>query len=129
MTARKIRLVLQPEGSGLCGQSCVAMVAGISLQRAIMAVGHESTRGTTTREIVEALVAVNINCSGRLRRVSRSRPALPARAIVAIHRPPSEKRNGRWHWMLTWDGQMYDPGGCWPDSYKDWRITSYLEIL
>jgi len=63
-------------------------------------------------------------------RVNRRRPNLPQRAIVAIHRPrvPREKRNGRYHWMLSWDGKIYDPSGRYPEGYANWIITSHLEI-
>lgn len=104
------------------------MAARVSLKRAVEVIGH--SRGTHTRELVFALRALQIDCTDRLTRIRRSRPNWPARAIVAIHRPPveSEKRNGKYHWMLTWDGRMLDPGGRWPD-YDKWKITSYLEIL
>lgn len=124
-----MHLIVQPEGSGVCGQCCVAMAAGVSLKRACDAVGHNKASGTHTREIVRALTALGLTCDSRLRRISRSRPNLPKRAIVAIHRPYVEKkRNARWHWMLTWDGKIYDPGDSWPDRYEGWKITSYLEI-
>ena len=43
---------------------------------------------------------------------------------ISIMRP----KGNRWHWMVTWDGVIYDPADRWPD-YEGWRITSYLEIL
>ena len=123
-----MKLILQPEGSHLCGQACIAMAASVSLKRAIEAVGHE--RGTNTRDVVAAFAALGIGCSSRLVRISRKRPTLPARAIVVIHRPAVEyeRRNPHWHWMLTWDGKIYDPGGRWPEGYVQWKMTSYLEI-
>lgn len=119
--------VIQPEGSSICGHCCVAMAAGVSLTRAIDLIGHE--RGTKTSEIVIALRLLGVPCDSKLKRVCRKRPHLPKRAVVAIHRPYVEgKHRGRWHWMLTWDGTIYDPGNSWPDSYRDWKITSALEI-
>lgn len=120
-----MRIIRQPEGSSLCGQCCVAMAAGVSLDRACQAVGHRNA--TTTKNIILALAQLGIPCASRMKRVSRNRPTLPARCLVAIHGPAYKPR--RWHWLLQWDGKMLDPGGCWPDYYKDWKITSYLEIL
>lgn len=120
--------LVQPEGSALCGQACVAMAAGVSLDRAIEAVGHGSPRGTCTSEVVRALRALGVPCADRLRRVGRVKPVLPKRGVLAIHRPAGNKRSVHWHWMLTWDGEIYDPGGRWPEGYDGWRITSYLEI-
>lgn len=122
-----MKLILQPDGSSLCGQCCVAMAAGVSLKRAIEAVGHE--RGTYTCDVVRALWALGVQCDDRCTRISRKRPNLPKRGLVAIHRPKEDgKRRERFHWMLTWDGRMYDPGGAWPDGFAGWRITSYLTI-
>jgi hypothetical protein len=123
-----MKLITQPEDSSLCGQACVAMVAGISLKQAVEVIGHESS--TTTRELVKALRERGVDCDNRLRRVGRIKPVLPKRAIIVIHRP-KELQNGRrekWHWMLTWDGVIMDPGNRWPEGYPNWRITSYLEI-
>lgn len=122
-----IRRLVQPDGSEVCGQTCVAMAAGVSLPKAVEIVGHD--RGTTTREIVRALRTLGVPCADRLHRLSRIRPTLPKRAIVAIYRPKEDDRRERAHWMLQWDGTMYDPGNAWPDRYQNWRITSYLEIL
>lgn len=127
---KPFRHLLQPEGSSLCGQTCIVMAAGVSLERAIEAVGHEKLRGTCTREVIAALRSFGINCAGRCRPVSRHVPVLPKRGIVAIRRDKDkathpEKR--RHHWMLTWDGTIYDPGNQWP-NYEGWRITSVLEI-
>lgn len=123
-----MKLILQPEGSALCGQACVAMAAGVSLERAIDAVGHEG--GTGTKEVVEALRDLGVCCADRLRRISRRRPSWPKRGLIAIGRPATEHgHKERQHWMLVWDGVIYDPGGSWPNGYKDWRMSSYLEIF
>lgn len=123
----RMRLIRQPEGSELCGQACVAMAAGVSLKRSVEAFGHR--RATSTREVVNALRHFGLSCADRLTRLSRARPNIPRRAIVVIHRPAVEgERRSKWHWMISWEGQIFDPGGRWPDGYDKWRITSYLEI-
>lgn len=120
-----MKIVLQPEGSGLCGQACVAMAASVSLKRAIKAVGH--SRGTDTKDLVFALSKLGVPCSGRLVRISRKRPNIPPRAIIHIN-VTNEQRDDS-HWMLNWDGKIIDPGARWPEGYGKWRIVSYLEIL
>lgn len=126
-----IHLIRQPEGSALCGQACVAMVAGVSLERAIGVVGHQ--RGTHTRDIVRGLRCLKVVSSGKLRRISRARPVIPNRAIVAIvyyaMRPDGTRGQRYAHWLLSWDGVIYDPGEAWPERYVGWTMTSYLEIL
>lgn len=123
-----MKLILQPEGSSQCGQTCVAMAASVSLERSIEAVGRSGA--THTADIVRGLRALGVSCADRLVRISRKRPNLPRRAIVVILRPAvMYERRAQSHWMLTWDGKIYDPGGRWPDGYDKWRMTSYLEIL
>ena len=129
-----MRVVRQPEGSALCGQCCVAMVAGVGLRRAIAAVGAEYTeRGTGTRQIVAGLRRLGVRCSGRLRRLGPAKPVLPARCIVAIiqYRTDAEgtRQPKRAHWMVSWNGQIYDPGQRWPEGFAGWKITTYLEIF
>lgn len=120
-----MKIVLQPEGSEQCGQACVAMAAGVSLKRAIKAVGH--SRGTDTKDLVFALHKLGVVCASRLVRISRKRPNIPPRALVHINVVHEQRDDS--HWMLNWDGKIIDPGGRYPDGYQKWRIMSYLEIL
>lgn len=114
--------IRQPEGSEICGQCCVAMAAGVGVKRAIDAVGKDGA--TRTRDIIRGLRALGLNCADRMRRTAQNR-ALPPRCIVHIC---WRRRYG--HWMLYWDGHVYDPGGAYPDGYDSHsRIVSYLEIL
>jgi hypothetical protein len=123
-----MKLILQPDDSELCGQACVAMAAGVSLKRAISAIGHKGD--TSTADVVFGLRSFGLTCADKLVRISRKRPMPSARAMIVIHRPAveHERRNPKWHWMLSWDGKIYDPGGRWPEGYDKWQITSYLEI-
>lgn len=128
-----MKLVRQPDGSHVCCHSCVAMVSGVSLQKAIDTIGHR--RGTYTRDLVRALRTLGVGCADKLKVLPRKRPVLPARAIVSIVKwvtcIDGSRRQRKGHWMVTWDGVMYDPGDVWPDAYarEGWTITSYLEIL
>lgn len=127
-----MKLVEQPEGSSLCGQACIAMVTGSSLERAVFVVGHKN--GTYTSDLIKAIRVLGCDCADRLRRISKQRPVLPKRCIVSIVKWVGEgptRRQRKGHWILSWDGVIYDPGGVWPESYdkNGWTITSYLEIL
>lgn len=59
-----MRLVRQPEGSRLCGQACVAMLLGISLDGAVELVG--TRRGLRARQIVEALRTGSVHPGPRI---------------------------------------------------------------
>lgn len=122
--------MLQPEGSELCGQCCVAMAAGVSLSEAVKAVGHDG--GTYTRDVVRAFEKLGVPSAKRCRVLSRTKPVLPKRAMLVIHRPAKEgrRRYDNWHWLLHWDGEIFDPGGRWgTEHYREWKITSALEIF
>ena len=116
-----IELILQPPGSSLCGQACVAMAAGISLEESIKVFGHKHT--TRTIEISRALNAVGIQCpSRRLKRLT-DRPQWITRAIIKEIYGPIRKRKS--HWVLLWDGHIYDPD---PHGVPGSMYSSYLGI-
>lgn len=98
------------------------MAADVSLDRAIEAVGHD--HGTETRQIIKALRSLGVPCADRCKRLSKKVPVLPPRAMVVMR----TKGKSMFHWMLFWDGVMYDPGNRYP-NYDGWVMTSYLEIL
>lgn len=126
---KKPKLILQPDGSSLCGQCCVAMAAGVGLS-SVRVLLPEHLGGTTTRALVGALRSLGVNCADRLKNISKSKHTWPKRAILSVMRPeePEMGRKRKDHWLLAWDGEILDPGGRWPEGYDKWKITSYLEI-
>lgn len=119
------RLVLQPEGSALCGQCCVAMAAGVSLRRVIKLMG-DSPAGVGTAEIRLALDSFGLKCAPRMRVVKdKLGPVQVRRALLhTVQRVPSTVN----HWTLLWDGGVFDPGGPYTALYYPTTIVSYLEI-
>jgi hypothetical protein len=113
-----MQLIRQPAGSSLCGQCCVAMAAGISLEMVRAIFGH--ARGTGTVEVRRALRILGVQCASRLTYSS----ALPQYGIVKLRRPRGSRH---WHWVLMWDGVMYDPEND-PEYFADWRAEAYLGI-
>src|ERR1035437_8529670 len=113
--------VEQPDGSSLCGQACVAMVADVSLAEAVQLIGKRGHSGTRTRDLVKALRSLGVGCADKLKRVSRVRPVYPRRAILAVAKyawvSDGTREQRKCHWMVTWDGVVYDPGGRWPNGY------------
>lgn len=116
----------QPEGSNLCGQACVAMLLGISLEEATGRVKH---RGCTNWKMLRrALVAGGLACGEQLYRVT-ARRQVPDLALCHV-------RFGRGrvtHWIVMERGMVYDPdpwtarGGG--NALSHWgRITSFMEV-
>ena len=60
-----MKLVTQPPNSKLCGQCCVAMLAGITLDESIQIIGHQ--KGTRTKDLVKAFQKLNIKTAARLK--------------------------------------------------------------
>lgn len=135
--------VKQPADSSLCGQCCVAMIAGISLEEAIKVVGHQKKSGTWTKELKSALESLGIKCGPGLHRMGRVDKGfvLPPKALVVIDQPvissdpeyrPNTKRPQKVkHWVLWAENRWWDPGNGvgWPEGYrKGSRAVSYMEV-
>ena len=118
----------QPVDSSLCGQTCIAMVAGISLGDAIQRVGKRG--GTTGPDLHKALYRIGIPSSekmvrlgkqDRVRRKSFDFGALPVRCIAKVRSAGVKKS----HWVLVWDRNIYDP---YP-GYVPWKyVSGYIEL-
>lgn len=105
---------LQPDGSGMCGQVCVQMAAGVTLAEASAAVGVSALReaGTTADDLVRGLKALGlktgkwVNYCNRAKRMKR----LPKFAIISI----TDNKSKWGHWVLVKDGFVFDPALGWP---------------
>lgn len=119
-----IRHVPQPSGSKVCGQACIAMVLGISLDDAVKLVGH--ARATRTKEISAALGQL-----GPLVRLSRKH-SLPDRCIMKVRIP----NQSNWHWVLKDGSMVFDPSRghamswvSWAETVKGCTVSSFLEVV
>jgi len=126
----KIQHIMQPRGSYVCAQSCIAMVKGLDLAAGCALVGH--SRKTKTKELLAALGPMA--GSDRLQRVGRDLPSFPAFCILRV----------RWgvtscgHFVVVKDGIVYDPLRSRDTPFGPWllwlgrndgRITSFLPLI
>jgi len=118
-----IKLILQPPSSSLCGQACVAMAAGITLEESIRVFGHKHK--TKTKELIRVLRSRHIFTGDKLKRFPQytawSFSLNPHRAIIKEIYGPIRKRKS--HWILLWDGHIYDPD---PHDIPGTKYSSYL---
>ena len=121
MVGKEMNLIFQPPGSSLCGQCCVAMAAGISLEESIKVFGHR--HATRTKEVAQALNALGIQCPSQRLKPLTDRDSWPTRAIIKEIYGPTRKRKS--HWILLWDGKVYDPD---PHDAPGTKYSSYLGI-
>lgn len=114
-----IKQLYQPEDSNLCGQTCVAMLAGVSLDEAIEAVGTRA--GTCGPALHKALKKFGIKTSKKSIRTKRN-GIIPENCIARVR----TKGSTGCHWILIWNSGVYDPlkGGS---GYE--YISSYLKIV
>jgi hypothetical protein len=117
---------MQPyRGASMCGQCCLAMILGKTLDEVASLVGHR--RSTFSRELIAVLRAHGYDVPDRMQR--RPLPQKYSRALLKA----SSKR-GRKHWLLLWDSRLFCPDlGPDPIAYggydqDGWKITSYLPL-
>jgi hypothetical protein len=96
----------QPEESNLCGQTCVAMIAGVSVEEAVRIFG---TKGKTrTKQVADALRSLGLECSDKLTRVPQQDDyKLPQTCIVKLKIDWHPKQHT--HWTLWHKDRFYDP--------------------
>lgn len=121
-----VKHVLQPLGSRLCGQACLAMLLGITLADAVDRIGHR--KATKTKELLRVLREEGYEPEGRLK-WKKAGPPKTGTLLLSIRRPPLNWK----HWAVMEDGVIYDPVyGVGPYPLAFWeenvRATSFLQV-
>ena len=117
---KKINYIKQPTGY-LCGQACVAMLAGVSVEEVVSVMQND--KGTGKKDIEKALNYYGIRQAKTMTKADNS-SVLPKVCILKVLLP----KYG--HWILYYDGKYYDPEfGLMDELYQKTRIQSYLEIF
>jgi hypothetical protein len=119
--------LVQPKNSRVCGQTVVAMAAGISVEESIELFGHN--HGTKTWELVSALDSLNIEVKGKGLQRWRGVGKPPDYALLHIlFHTKGQPFAG--HWALNWAGIIHDPEVETPGLMcGGGRLASYLEII
>jgi len=93
-----------------CGQTCVAIIANVELERAIEAVGRKG--GTHGKHLIEGLVKLGIETTPESVRFNRQKDEFPSFAIMRMRAPKNRDVSGRWwggHWVVIHQDIIYDP--------------------
>ncbi len=95
-----------------CGQACIAMVRGTSLEQAIKRVGHSGI-------MTDSMMLVSVNA------VDGFVPGHPPDDKIAIqkHREPGGTRE---HWTVSTLGYTLDPASIPAD--KRWPVTKHIIV-
>jgi hypothetical protein len=133
--------VQQPKGSRLCGQSCVAIVAGITLADAIRVTTAGKDRASSARDIragLEAASGFGLNEFFTWHRSHAPASSLPWHRRPLIARLRWVARRDGYHWIVIDDSIVHDPAFCYPVTrleYERWLyrsiayVSSYSPIL
>ncbi len=117
---KKINYIKQPT-EYLCGQACVAMLAGVTVEEVIYVMKND--KGTGKKDIEKALSYYGIRQAKTMTKADDS-SVLPKVCILKVLLPKYS------HWVLYYDGKYYDPEfGLTDELYHKARIQSYLEIF
>jgi len=116
-----IDLIIQP-GDGLCGQACIAMLAGVTIADVISVMDCREWQGTMGR-LISALNYYGINHSNVIVYPGEGdNVVLPKCAILM------EKMGRFSHYLLYFNGKFYDPNLGIMDEYEMNKLVGYLEI-
>ena len=97
-----MKLILQPEGSTICGQCCVAMIVGVPLKSCLNVFCHDWA--TSAKVVRWALKYYHYTPHKRLLRF-KSEADLPALCILKL----AYRFQKMGHWVVYNAGQVYCP--------------------
>lgn len=136
----KIKLIRQQPGSFNCGQCCVAMLAGVTEEEAIKAIGKAGL--TRAPHIRRGLNALGVRCGDKLIKgwPERDETAIVKLMFIDFRKelgPEIAKQAGmdgprRGHWVVWHKNKFYDPdAGVFkklPDYLKICNYISHLKV-
>lgn len=115
-----IKYIKEPTGY-LCGQSVVAMLAGVSVTEVIEVMGTD--KGTSTPVIREALKYYGLKTATKARLKYMDGTGLPDCCILSVKMP------GYGHWSLYYKGNFYDPEfGILDKLPADAKLCYYWQV-
>jgi hypothetical protein len=112
-------LLIQPSGSYCCGQACIGMLLGWSIEDVQKVMGKKGK--TRTKDIVKFLNDFGCKCSMR-RIFLYGRSKSISSGILWLKHPTLNK----FHWVLLWRGNLYDPDGC--TITQGWKVLSAIPV-
>jgi len=115
-----IKVIIQPE-DGLCGQACVAMLAGVTIDDVSKVTDCREWQATMGR-VISALNYYGIYHSDIIVYTNGKDIALPKCCIMM------EKMGRFCHYLVHFDGKYYDSNLGIMEEYDMSKLMGYLEI-
>ncbi|HOS16172.1 MAG TPA: hypothetical protein PKX15_04045 [Bacteroidales bacterium] len=114
--------IKQKQGTKNCGAIAIAVIAKVSLKKAIEACGTEGPMNT--KDLVRGIRKLGYTCPDHCK---RKRPELGIGHLTYT----ANKKNRR-HWVAIDGNKIYDGFHGKPDGTvdwnKEWKLTSYLPV-
>lgn len=117
----RLEIIIQPQ-SGMCGQACVAMLAGVSLEEVVNVMKSKRWQGSLSK-VVETLDYYGIAHAPKMFYMGNKVNELPKCCIINAR---FEKGS---HLLIFHNGKYYDPSLGILEEYDINRIIGYLEII
>ena len=115
-----MEVIIQPE-DGLCGQTCVAMLAGVTIADVIRVMDCREWQATMGR-VISALNYYGIDHTDIITYTEGADCVLPKCCIMM-------ERMGRYcHYLVHYDGKFYDSNLGVLEEYDMSKLLGYLEI-
>lgn len=115
-----MQVIIQPE-DGLCGQACVAMLAGLTIAEVITVMDCREWQATMGR-MISALNYYGIDHSDVINYTEGRNAVLPKCCIMM------EKMGRYCHYLVHFDGKYYDSNLGVLEEYDMSKLLGYLEI-
>lgn len=115
-----MEIIVQPE-DGLCGQTCVAMLAGVTLAEVITVMDCREWQATMGR-VISALNYYGIDHSDVIMYTEGKEATLPKCCIMM------EKMGRFCHYLVHYDGVFYDPTLGILKQYDMNNLLGYMEV-
>ncbi len=115
-----MKVIIQPE-DGLCGQACVAMLAGVTIAEVVAVMDCREWQATMGR-VISALNYYGIDHAGVINYTEGRDAVLPKCCIMM------EKMGRFCHYLVCYDGKYYDSNLGVLEEYDMSKLLGYLEI-
>lgn len=120
-TIDSVELKLQP-GDGLCGQACIAMLAGVTIDEVVEVMNCREWQGTMGK-LISALNYYGIDHSDIIVYSTPDEEIKLPKCCLMI-----EKLGRFGHYLIQFDGKFYDPNVGIMEEYDFSKLLGYLEI-
>lgn len=115
-----VEIIVQPE-DGLCGQTCVAMLAGVTIAEVVTVMDCREWQATMGR-VISALNYYGIDHSDVIMYTEGQDATLPKCCIMM------EKMGRFCHYLVHYDGVFYDPTLGILKHYDMSKLLGYMEV-